>query len=179
MMFVTLVCVVLGLSTIAPGLGIPLGIVLIGVWTRTVAVTRARAARGLTVTTPEKLQLFASSLGVTLGLLGLVAVAGFAAFWAVCFACIGTYAGVEAAVDENTAMLMAWTACGAAALAILFVTFKWAIPSMRRFVRRRWRRDIGEASDAGERSSRTFFFVLCILIALVVLWWLMERFVGW
>jgi hypothetical protein len=76
-------------------------------------------------------------------------------------------------------MLMAWTACGAAALAILFVTFKWAIPSMRRFVRRRWRRDIGEASDAGERSSRTFFFVLCILIALVVLWWLMERFVGW
>ena len=42
MMFVTLVSVVLGVSTIAPGIGIPLGLIVLVVWLRTAAVARRR-----------------------------------------------------------------------------------------------------------------------------------------
>jgi hypothetical protein len=144
MMFVTLLCVALGVSTIAPGIGIPLGIVFIVVWLRTTAVTRQRAARGLAVTSLEKVQLFAASLGVTVGLLSLVGVAGFAAFWAACFACIGTYFGLEPVAGEGFAMPVAWIVCGLVVLAVLFVALKYVMPAIVRFVRRRWQRDIGK-----------------------------------
>jgi hypothetical protein len=144
MMFVTLLCVVLGVSTIAPGIGIPLGIVFIVVWLRTTAVTRQRAARGLAVTPLEKVQLFAASFGVTVGLLSLVGIAGIAAFWAACFACMGTYFGLEPVTTNDFALLIAWIVCGVVVLVVLFVALKYAMPAIVRFVRRRWRRDIGE-----------------------------------
>ena len=144
MLFVTLLCVALGVSTIAPGVGIPLGIVLIVVWSRTAAVTRRRAAHGLAVTPLEKIELFASSFSVTIGLLGLVGIAGFAAFWAVCFACIGTYMGMERIVGDDLAIMLGWTVCGVAVIALLFVTIKFVLPPIVRLIRRRWRRDIGE-----------------------------------
>src|SRR5215212_83546 len=55
MMFVTLVCVVLGVSSLWPGIGIPLGMVLFVVWLRTTAVTHRRAAHGLPVTSGKKI----------------------------------------------------------------------------------------------------------------------------
>jgi hypothetical protein len=140
MMFVTLLCVVLGVSTIAPGVGIPLGIVLLIVWLRTAAVARQRAARGLTVTGAEKLQLFLQSIGTTLALLAVICVAGCAAFFAACFACIATFSGLERVVPEQAALTFGWMAFGLVALAIVALTF-WGVTKI---IRRRWRRDIGE-----------------------------------
>jgi hypothetical protein len=144
LLFVTLLCVILGVLTIAPGLGLPLGVILITVWLRTAAATRRRAARGLTVTPLDKVQLFASSFGVTVGMLGLICVAGFAAFFAVCLTCIGTYSGLQGVADESTAMLVAWAVFLCLAVLILIFTFKFAIPGINRWLRNRWRRDIGE-----------------------------------
>src|SRR3954471_15674450 len=79
MMLMTLVCVVLGVSSLWPGIGIPLGVVLFVVWLRTAAVTRRRAAHGLAVTSGKKIQLFLESFGVTLGLIIVTCVAGAAA----------------------------------------------------------------------------------------------------
>jgi hypothetical protein len=140
MMFVTLLCVVLGVSTFAPGVGIPLGIVLLVVWLRTAAVARQRMARGLTVTRTEKLQLFLESIGTTLGLLAVICLAGCAAFFAACFACVMTWTGSEGVVGEQAASLFAWIVFGIVALAIALPTFWW----LSKVIRRRWRRDIGE-----------------------------------
>ena len=49
MMFMTLVCIVLGVSTLWPGVGLPLGAIVLVVWVRTSAVTRRRLERGLSV----------------------------------------------------------------------------------------------------------------------------------
>jgi hypothetical protein len=141
MMFVTLLCVVLGMSTIAPGVGIPLGIMLLVVWLRTAAVARRRAARGLAITRAEKLQLFLASFGSTLSLLAVVCLAGCAAFFAACFACAMTWAGLEGVVDERAASVFAWIVYGIVALAIAVPTIWWLV----KVIRRRWRRDIGEA----------------------------------
>src|SRR5215203_1674278 len=46
MMFVTLLCVVLGVFTIAPGLGVPLAVVAFITWLRTVSVVKSRAESG-------------------------------------------------------------------------------------------------------------------------------------
>src|SRR6476620_9023764 len=47
MMFMTLVCVVLGVTSLWPGIGIPMGVVFFVAWLRTTAATRQRAAHGL------------------------------------------------------------------------------------------------------------------------------------
>jgi hypothetical protein len=132
MMLVTLVCVVLGVSTIAPGVGIPLGLLLLVVWLRTAAVARQRAARGLEVTRPERVHLFLTSFGVTMVLIVLTCVAGCATFVAACFACAAAW-GVG---GEGVGVLI--FALVAAAIAIPIV---WR---MGKFVYRRWRHDIGE-----------------------------------
>lgn len=140
MMFVTLLCVVLGVSTIAPGIGIPLGIVLLVVWLRTAAVARRRMARGLTVTRSEKLHLFLESIATTLGLLAVICLAGCAAFFAACFACVMAWTGSEAVVGEQAAYAFAWIVFGVVALAIALPMLWWIV----KVIRRRWRRDIGE-----------------------------------
>jgi hypothetical protein len=84
MMFVTLVCVVLGVSSLWPGLAVPLGVVALVVWLRTVHQVRQRARLGETLSTMQKIQMFLSSFGVTLVVLGLVVVTGFAALVSVC-----------------------------------------------------------------------------------------------
>jgi hypothetical protein len=144
MMFMTLVCVVLGVSTLWPGLGIPLGFLFFAAWLRTTVLTRWRARRGLAVKPIEQMQLFAASFGVTTGLLAIIGVAGFAAFWAACFTCLGTYFGLEPVLGENVAMPLAYIVCGLVSLAMLFVALRYFLPLVNRLVRRRWRRDSGE-----------------------------------
>ena len=104
----------------------------------------ATGARGLEITPLEKIELFAASFGVTVGLLALVGIAGFAAFWAVCFACIGTYIGMESIVGDDVAIMLGWAVCGVSVLALLFVTIKFIMPPVVRLIRHRWRRDIGD-----------------------------------
>jgi hypothetical protein len=132
MMFVTLVCVAFGLSTIAPGVGIPLGVVLLIVWIRTAAVARLRAQRGLALNRSERMQMFLSSFGVAVLLIAATYIAGWAAFVAACFACAAA-SGIGGEALQMTAF-----ALGAAAIAIPVLI------GMAKIIRRRWRRDIGE-----------------------------------
>ena len=132
MMFVTLACVVLGVLTLWPGVGIPLGIILLVVWSRTVAVAWHRQQRGLEVTQPEKVQLFLASFGAALALIAVTCVAGCAAFVAACFACAAT---MNVGGDAASMLVFAGVAA-----AIVIPTLWW----VAKVIRRRWRRDIGE-----------------------------------
>lgn len=143
MMFITLASVVLGVSTIAPGIGIPLGIVFTVVWLRTTAVARRRAAHGLPVTRTERVQLFLASLGASAVLIALTCAAGCAAYFAACFACMGTYFGLQGAFGENAAAAFGYIVYGIVALVIVGPTL-WAVT---RVIKRRWRRDISEQSS--------------------------------
>jgi hypothetical protein len=138
MIFVTLVCVVLGVSSLWPGIGIPLGVVLFVVWLRTTLITRHRAAHGLTFTTAEKVQLFIESFGVTIGLIFVTCVAGGAALFAALGAiCIATSPVNSSDSNES----IPWVVGGA-----IVTTFSiFALVKLVKFSRSRWRRDIGES----------------------------------
>jgi fucose permease len=139
LMFVTLASVVFGVSSLAPGIGVPLGMVALLVWLRTAAVARHRQARGELLDHAERAQLFVRSFGVALALIALTCVAGCAAFFAACFACIATFAALEP-IGDDTAMAAGYIVHGIVGLAIVVPTL-WFVAKM---VRRRWRRDIGE-----------------------------------
>jgi hypothetical protein len=132
MMFVTLVSVVLGVSTIAPGIGIPFGVILFVVWLRTAAVAQRRRERGVMVTRGDMLEGFFRSLGMAVVLLILTCVAGCAAFFAACLACAGVY--------DTGGESLGWTVFTIVAAAIAIPVLVW----MGRLIHRRWRRDIGE-----------------------------------
>jgi hypothetical protein len=66
-MFVTLVCVLLGVSTIAVGIGIPLGLILLAVWVPTALWTFVPRAR-------PKASTILASLGTVMLTIGIVAV---------------------------------------------------------------------------------------------------------
>jgi hypothetical protein len=135
MLFVTLVAVVLGISTIAPGIGIPFGLILLVVWLRTAAVARRRRQRGMTVTRSDLLSAFFSSLAVAVTLIIVTCVAGCAAFFAACLACAGVYStGGEG---------LGWIVFVIVAAAIAIPVLVW----MGKLVFRRWRRDAGEPVD--------------------------------
>jgi hypothetical protein len=90
MMFMTLAAVVLGVTTQWPGIGIPLGVVALVIWSRTVNIVRQRATEGVEVSSPQKIHIFMSSFGMTLVILLLVVVTGGAALGAACAAIITT-----------------------------------------------------------------------------------------
>jgi hypothetical protein len=142
MMFVTLACVVLGVSTLAPGIGIPLGMVMLTVWLRTAAVARRRQARGQTLDHMDRAQLFVASFGVAMALIAVTCVAGCAAYLAACFACIATYAALEP-LGDDAGMAVAYLVYAVVGLAIVVPTI-WFVT---RVIRRRWRRDIGEGKS--------------------------------
>lgn len=85
MMFVTLLSVVFGLSTIAPGIGIPLGVLLLVAWGRTVSVSRRREALGNPLTWSQHIQTYLSSFGFVVALLLMVTVGVCVAAGSVCF----------------------------------------------------------------------------------------------
>lgn len=137
MMFVTLLCVVLGLFTIAPGIGVPFGLIMLVAWMRTAAVARRRAEHGFAVTRAERLQLFISSVSTAVALLAVTGVAGCAALVAACFVCLYTWDGFGA---NERAAPFGLIAAAAVAAGI-------AIPAMLGIVKlidRRWRRDTEE-----------------------------------
>lgn len=86
MMFVTLAAVILGVFTLWPGIGVPLGVLSLVVWARTAMIVQQRAAKGVEVTSLQKVQLFLSSLATTTGVLVLIFVTGVAALGAACAA---------------------------------------------------------------------------------------------
>jgi hypothetical protein len=147
MMFVALTAVVLGVSTIALGIGIPLGVVLLVVWLRTAAVLHYRHGHGRSTSQVEKLHLFLESFGVTLALIVVAGVVAIVAIAAGFFAC-GVTVGEIRDGDVRTSMAMAVWLVAALAVAIpaFWVSGRW----FAKMIRRRWRRDIGEP-DAGKK----------------------------
>jgi hypothetical protein len=137
MMFMTLACVILGISTFAPGVGIPLGLVLIVVWARTAAIALVRGKRGVNLTRAEKVNLFLSTLSVAAGLLLVTGIAGAAAFIAACFSCAGAYFGFEATIGDDKAMRIGITVFSAVAMLIAFPILWW----IGGVIYRRWRHD--------------------------------------
>ncbi len=130
MMFVTLVCVVLGVFTIAPGLGVPLAIVTFVTWLRTVSVVKWRACTGSSLTSTEIILIFMRSVAFTLLILVLVGVAAVAAFAALCFGAISTAGPSD----------LAFTGVAVVSLVVLIVAI-FGLVAATRFERRRWRRD--------------------------------------
>jgi hypothetical protein len=85
-LFVTLACVVFGVITIAPGLGVPLAVIALIAWARTIREVRSeKTVSG----EPNVALVFLQSIGVALMLLTLIAVGTFAAFFVVCLTAVG------------------------------------------------------------------------------------------
>jgi hypothetical protein len=130
MMFVTLVAVVCGVFSIAPGVGAALALVLMPVLTHMVIATRREEAMGYTLRPGERFILFFGSLG-------LVVVAGVAAsitFGISCFA--GFFAGAAAgdAFGAKGYDSIAWGAfigMGLGAIAAAYVGYKAMITMSR------------------------------------------------
>jgi hypothetical protein len=90
MLFVTLISVVCGVISIAPGVGIALGLILLPVLAQTAILTHREEELGHALRPGDKIMLFFGSLG-------LVAIAGVAAaiaFGITCF--VGGWGGVVA-----------------------------------------------------------------------------------
>lgn len=83
-MLMTLICVVLGVATLWPGLGAPLGVLSFIIWLRTANVVKERSNQGETLTSAERIGIFLSSLGTTVVILILIGVTGAAALCTVC-----------------------------------------------------------------------------------------------
>lgn len=91
MMAMTLVSVVFGISTFAPGVGIPLGVVLLVVWLKTAERAGKRRQLGQSVTWAETAQLFFASFGTAMAMIAVVCTAGAAAFAVACFVCATSF----------------------------------------------------------------------------------------
>jgi len=89
LMFVTLVCVILGVMTIARGLGFVLAFVAFIAWLRTVVAVKKRASAHQEVTGTDKVLLFFRSVATTVAIIGLVIVACVATLFIACWAMIG------------------------------------------------------------------------------------------
>lgn len=82
MLLVTLAAVLCGLTAVAPGLGIPLAVLVTPALIRTFAATNVRRAQGLEPTAEAKIGMFLASIG----LMVLIMIAGFAVFFVGCCA---------------------------------------------------------------------------------------------
>jgi hypothetical protein len=130
MMFITLVCVVLGVFTIAPGLGVPLAIVAFITWLRTVSVVKWRESTGSALTSSEIIFIFVRSVAFTFLILMLVGVSAVAAFAAFCF---GVMSASEPSDSELTGLLVVSV--------IVLIAAIFGLVAASRSERRRWRRD--------------------------------------
>jgi hypothetical protein len=146
LMFVTLLSVVVGLWTIAPGIGIPLGILLLVAWGRTASVSRRRAAAGRSFTSLEKIQAYFSSLGFVVLLLGLVTIGICVAFGSVCFGFV-TLAG---ALDRDSISLVAAILICIAGIYAAFGLFHLA----NRWNDDQFRRAAGETKDTTNNKGK-------------------------
>jgi hypothetical protein len=158
MLFVALLAVVVGVWSIAPGIGIPLGILLLAAWTRTVAVVERRAAKSSDVTRRERIVIFLQSMASSAVLLILITVVGGAA--------LATAMFTACALDRPRA----FKDFGPWALGAALVTTAafWVTVRMIRYRRRAWRRDIGEP-DEGRPLGKASRWWLKVVIALVIL----------
>lgn len=130
MLFVTLAAVVMGVITIAPGLGVPLAVVAFVVWVRTATTVEELRKRGKAKTAGEKTLMFLASFGMAVATLFLIAVAGCAALCSACFAIFA---------PSETGMWPWAIGLGMLAVAAAFATIR-----MLAYGRRRHERQLGD-----------------------------------
>jgi len=138
LLLMTLASVCMGLLVVAPGLGVPMCVLLVPVLVRTMMVVRRREAVGLAVSRIEKISLMASSFGVATVLAVVVSAAAFAGFCGVCLLMVSPdnkYGGPG---------ILAWGVgmCAVAAFAV------WLTIRVMKWIRRRYRRDVGLQTES-------------------------------
>ncbi len=89
MMFVTLLCVVLGVLTIARGLGVIVAFIAFIAWLRTAVNVQRRSANNEILTTGDKVLMFFRSAVSTFLIVGAVLVACVVMLFIACLAMIG------------------------------------------------------------------------------------------
>jgi hypothetical protein len=132
MLIITLASVCFGLLAVAPGLAVPMCVLLVPVFVRTMMVVRRREVAGRAVSPLQKVGLFLGSFAVATILSVVIAVAAFCSFCGICLVVISgdsSYGGTET-------LLWGIGMCAAAAAAVVAIVFiiKW--------IRRRYQRDI-------------------------------------
>lgn len=130
LLLMTLAAICFGLLAAAPGLGVPMCVLLVPVLIRTVMVVRRREASGLPVSRAKKIGLMATSFGVATVVAVVVAVAAFCSFCGVCLLGIGG--------SNEEAMLGAGIMFSLAGVSVVMLVF------LGKWIRRRYRRDVGE-----------------------------------
>ena len=133
MLVMTLASVAMGLLVAVPGLGILACILMVPVFVRTTRVVRHREKAGQAVAPAEKVALFLTSFGVASVLSVVVGVSAFCSFCGVCLVMFGM-----GARSESGLLTVGVAMCFAAVVGLL------AIGAMVRWIRRRYRRDIGQ-----------------------------------
>ncbi len=103
MLIITLICVCLGVLTIAPGLIVPLVVVVVPALFRTVSATKRMARQGQDVTISDRVAAFSTSLGIVF----LVWIAGIVAFGAACATAVGVVLSADGGSSGDTAVAIA------------------------------------------------------------------------
>lgn len=132
-LIVTLVSVGMGLLVALPGLGVLACIVMVPVLVRTMRVVRHREARGQDVRPAEKVLLFVTSYSVASVLMIVVCVSAFCSF---CGVCLTLFSLGSSSRGDTLAWGLGMCAVAAVGLMLMIKMIGW--------IRRRYRRDIGE-----------------------------------
>ena len=125
----TLIAVFFGVLTMAPGLAILLAILSVPAFVRTGLAVHRRSQIGKPVSPASKALWFLGSLTVTTVVVTLVIVASVGTFCAVCLG------GAGVMNDPNKPVPFAFLAAGITTVIALTLSVRW--------IRRRWRRDVG------------------------------------
>ena len=139
MIVVTLVAVICGVFAVAPGLGIPMAIIMLPVFVRTSMVVRQRETRGEDVSFATRAALFAGSFWTTVVILVVVGIASVGTF---CGVCLGVYFGLESS-GGSVAEVVASIIAGIATTITTILAIWFSV----RLIRRRWKRDVGQAPE--------------------------------
>ncbi len=131
MLVMTLASICFGLLAVAPGLAVPMCVLLVPVFVRTAMVVRRREASGLAVSSTEKVTLFIGSFGVATVVAVVVGVAAFCSFCGVCLLAVSV---------DNSYGGPGWFLGGILMFAIAGVSIRWVARSIK-WIRRRYRHD--------------------------------------
>jgi hypothetical protein len=117
---ITVIAVCLGVFVAAPGLGILLAVIAVPAFVRTSAATSAQErAAGRPVDVPDKVGLFLGSVGVIL----LIGLAGFGAFFAACWASCAALSVTGAFRGGGGNAALVWINLFAGGIALAFVVW--------------------------------------------------------
>lgn len=132
-LIITLASVCMGLLVAAPGLGVFACIIMVPVFFRTMRVVRHRERMGESISPLQKVMMFSTSFALSSVLVIVVCVSAFCSFCGVCLAVVAV--GGSAGGDfVPWAVGLSFGAVASIAVAV----------QMIRWMRRRYRRDLGE-----------------------------------